>query len=551
MDGHFILLLGIAVGAGIITAISPCVFPVLPILFAGGGSGGRRRPFAIIAGLVTSFATFTLFATWILRQLHLPQDFLRNLAIALLFLLAATLVFPQLGMLLERPLAALSRRRPGRDLGGGFLLGATLGLVFVPCAGPVLAAITANAARVQFGWKTVLVTVAYSLGAAGPMLAVAALGEDVTRRLRANAAHVRTALGVVMALAALAIVFDADRKLQTWFPNYTNFFQSRVEHNSVARKELVKLQGSKSPFAPSKAGPLAGLEDLGAAPGFAGIESWLNSKPLTLAGLRGKVVLVDFWTYSCINCLRTLPHLEAWDARYRRAGLVIVGVHTPEFAFEHVVSNVRAATRHLGVRYPVAIDNGYKTWDAYGNDAWPAEYLIDRSGHVREIKKGEGDYGGTERTIRALLGEPAGAQLASVKDETPQHLMTPESYLGWQRLQRYAGSPVTPDREARYSFPKALPPDSIAYAGRWMVEGQRIVAGRGARLRLRFFAQNVYLVLGGRGLLEVRVNGKPVRTVRIGGISRLYTLLRYKAEREGLLELRFTPGISAYAFTFG
>src|SRR5437867_5471978 len=257
MDGHFILLLGIAVGAGIITAISPCVFPVLPILFAGGGSGGRRRPFAIIAGLVASFATFTLFATWILRQLHLPQDFLRNLAIALLFLLAATLVFPQVGMLLERPLAALSRRRPGRDLGGGFLLGTTLGLVFVPCAGPVLAAITANAARVQFGWKTVLVTVAYSLGAAGPMLAVAALGEDVTRRLRANAAHVRTALGVVMALAALAIVFDADRKLQTWFPNYTNFFQSKVEQNSVARKELVKLQSSKSPFAPSKASPLA------------------------------------------------------------------------------------------------------------------------------------------------------------------------------------------------------------------------------------------------------------------------------------------------------
>jgi cytochrome c biogenesis protein CcdA/thiol-disulfide isomerase/thioredoxin len=551
MDGHFILLLGIAVGAGIITAISPCVFPVLPILFAGGGSGGRRRPFAIIAGLVASFATFTLFATWILRQLHLPQDFLRNLAIALLFLLAATLVFPQVGMLLERPLAALSRRRPGRDLGGGFLLGATLGLVFVPCAGPVLAAITANAARVQFGWKTVLVTVAYSLGAAGPMLLVASLGEDVTRRLRANAAHVRTALGVVMALAALAIVFNADQKLQTWLPNYTNFFQSKVEQNSVARKELVKLQDSKSPFAPSKASPLAGLEDLGAAPGFAGIESWLNSKPLTLAGLRGKVVLVDFWTYSCINCLRTLPHLKAWDARYRRAGLVIVGVHTPEFAFEHVVSNVRSATRRLGVRYPVAIDNGYKTWDAYGNDAWPAEYLIDRSGHVREIKKGEGDYGGTERTIRALLGEPAGAQLASVKDETPQHLTTPESYLGWERLQRYAGSPVTPDREARYSFPKALPPDSLGYAGRWTVEGQRIVAGRGARLRLRFFAQNVYLVLGGRGRLEVRVNGKPVRTIRIGGISRLYTLLRYKAEREGLLELRFTPGTSAYAFTFG
>jgi cytochrome c biogenesis protein CcdA/thiol-disulfide isomerase/thioredoxin len=553
MNGHFFLLLGIAVAAGVITAISPCVFPVLPILFAGGGggSGGRRRPFAIIAGLIASFATFTLFAAWLLRQLHLPQDFLRNLAIALLFVLAATLIFPQIGFLLERPLAALSRRRPAGDLGGGFLLGATLGLVFVPCAGPVLAAISANAARVQFGWKTVLVTVAYSLGAAGPMFLVAVLGEDLVRRLRAGVPHVRTALGVVMALAALAIVFDADQKLQTWFPNYTNFFQSKVEHNSVARKELGKLAGRKSPFNPSQDQQLAGLEDLGAAPGFRGIDTWLNSKPLTLAGLRGKVVLVDFWTYSCINCLRTLPHLEAWDSRYRRAGLVIVGVHTPEFAFEHVVSNVRAATKRLGVRYPVAIDNGYKTWDAYGNDAWPAEYLIDRDGHVREIKKGEGAYDDTERTIRTLLGRPAGAQLASVRDRTPQHLTTPESYLGWERLQRYAGSTIIPNRQLFYRFPKTLPPDSLAYSGLWRVEGQRILAGHGARLRLRFFAQNVYLVLGGRGRLEVRVDGKPVRTLRIVGISRLYTLLSYRAEREGLLELRFTPGISAYAFTFG
>ena len=550
MSGHFILLLGIAVAAGVITAISPCVFPVLPILFAGGGTGGRRRPFAIIAGLVASFATFTLFAAWILRQLHLPQDFLRNLAIALLFVLAATLIFPQVGFLLERPLAALSRRRPAGDLGGGFLLGATLGLVFVPCAGPVLAAISANAARVQFGWKTILVTLAYSLGAAGPMFLVAILGEDVVRRVRANVPQVRTALGVVMALAALAIVFDADRKLQTWFPNYTNFFQSKVERSGVARKELTKLAGRKSPFT-SKNNRLAGLDDFGAAPGFQGVDTWLNSKPLTLKGLHGKVVLVDFWTYSCINCLRTLPHLEAWDARYRRAGLVIVGVHTPEFAFEHVVSNVRAATKRLGVRYPVAIDNGYKTWDAYGNDAWPAEYLIDRSGHVREIKKGEGDYDGTEQTIRTLLGRPAGTQLASVRDRTPQHLTTPESYLGWERLQRYAGSPIVPNRQLYYRFPKALAPDSLAYAGLWKVERQRIVAGHGAQLRLRFFAQNVYLVLGGRGRLEVLVDGKPARTIRIGGISRLYTLLRYRAEREGLLELRFTPGISAYAFTFG
>ncbi|HTS73605.1 MAG TPA: thioredoxin family protein, partial [Gaiellaceae bacterium] len=294
----------------------------------------------------------------------------------------------------------------------------------------------------------------------------------------------------------------------------------------------------------------ADLKDYGNAPDFAGISAWLNSKPLTISSLRGKVVLVDFWTYSCINCLRTLPHLEAWDARYRKDGLVIVGVHTPEFAFEHVVSNVRSAVHRLGVHYPVAIDDGYHTWDAYQNDAWPAEYLIDRNGHVREIRAGEGDYDGTEQKIRALLGMP-GAQLASVKDRTPTHLTTPESYLGWERLDRYAGSTIVPDRAYGYHFPAGLPLNDLAYSGIWKVERQRIDAVHAARLRLHFVAQNVYLVLGGTGRVKVLVDGKTVRTVPISGISRLYTLLHYPQEREGQLELRFTPGISAYAFTFG
>jgi len=534
MSGQFLLLLGLAVGAGVITAVSPCVFPVLPILFAAGGS---RRPLRIIAGLVASFAVFTLFATWLLNRLGLPQDFLRNLAIGLLFLLAATLVFPQIGVWLERPLYFLSRRRTGRDLGGGFLLGASLGLVFVPCAGPVLGAISANAARVDFGWRTILVTVFYALGAAVPMLVVAWLGEDVTRRIRTNAVQVRRVLGIVMALAALAIVFNADQKLQTWFPNYTNALQNKVERNHVARTELAKLhQGTKTPAN---------------APPFRGIDDWINSKPLTMDGLRGKVVLVDFWTYSCINCLRTLPHLEAWYKRYHQAGLEIVGVHTPEFAFEHVVSNVRQATKRLGVRYPVAIDNEYKTWDAFGNNVWPAEYLIDRGGHVRDYKQGEGRYDETERQIQQLLGEPAGAQLASVRDQTPQHFTTPESYLGWERLERYQGTAITPDRMIQYRFPKVVSPNYLAYSGFWSVERQRIVAGPDARLRLGFIAQHVYLVLSGSGRLQVLVDGKHVHTIHVGGLSRLYTLLNYKTGRAGLLELRFTPGISAYAFTFG
>jgi thiol-disulfide isomerase/thioredoxin len=363
-----------------------------------------------------------------------------------------------------------------------------------------------------------------------------------------NAPALRTGLGIVLALAALALVFNADTKLQTWFPDYTHALQG-VERSSIARDELAKLQHrGKARFQDTAAGSLT---DYGTAPDFTGISDWINSKPLALQQLRGKVVLVDFWTYSCINCLRTLPHLEAWDKRYRKAGLVIVGVHTPEFAFEHVPSNVREASRELGVRYPVAIDNDYHTWSAYQNDAWPAEYLIDKRGHVREIKKGEGQYDETERSIRTLLGEPAGAQLASVKDRTPQHLTTPESYLGWERLDRYVGSPLSANVPVRYRFPREIPLNDLAYAGVWTVERQRIVAGPDARLRLHFLAQNVYLVLSGHGRLQVIVGGRPVKTIRVNGLSRLYTLLDYRGPAEGALELRFTPGIAAYAFTFG
>src|SRR3954469_7998862 len=324
MDGRFLILLPIAFAAGIVTAVSPCVFPVLPILFAGGASGGKRRPYAIIAGLVSSFATFTLIATWLLRQLHLPQDFLRNLSIGLLFLVAASLIFPQVGVWIERPLARLSRRSPGGKDRGVFLLGASLGLVFVPCGGPIIGAISANAARVHLGWQTVLITVAYALGAALPMLPIrgaatrsTAPGERATPRIRGNAQALRTGLGVLMALAALALVFNADTKLQTWFPDYTHSLQG-VERSSVAQDELAKLQRrGTSRFKAQTAADK--IPNYGAAPDFAGISQWINSKPLTLPHLQGKVVLVDFWTYSCINCLRTLPHLEAWDKRYRKA----------------------------------------------------------------------------------------------------------------------------------------------------------------------------------------------------------------------------------------
>jgi cytochrome c biogenesis protein CcdA/thiol-disulfide isomerase/thioredoxin len=551
-----VVLLGIGLLAGVITAVSPCVLPVLPIILAGGATGSHRRPFAIIAGLVASFTLFTLVASALLQALGLPQDFLRNLAIALLFVLAATLLVPQIGYVLERPFAFLTRRR-GSDVGGGFVLGVSLGLVFVPCAGPVLATITALSAEHRVSFDTVLLTFAYAVGAAVPMLLIAVGGQRVARRLRAQGQNFRRAMGAVLAAAAFALIFNVSQSLQTALGGYTTAIQKHVEETSLATKHLDALKGGGSAFAAAAAkAPKSSLPVLGNAPDFVGIADWLNTpgnRPLSLASLRGKVVLVDFWTYSCINCIRTLPHLRAWYAAYRKDGLVIVGVHTPEFAFEHVLSNVRQATRSLDVTWPVALDNGYGTWSAYSNQYWPAEYLIDKSGRVRHYHFGEGDYGGTEQAIRSLLAESGAsmpADAARVPDTTPTGLITPESYLGTARLARYVGSKIRPNVTATYTFAPSLPDNDLSYAGNWNVGSQRIVASLGARLRLHFRARFVYLVLGGKGTVQALVDGKPLRTLHVNA-DRLYTVVSGAAVRQGTLELRFSPGVNAYAFTFG
>ena len=542
-----LVLLGVGFVAGLVTALSPCVLPVLPIVLAGGASG--RRPVAIIAGLVGSFTLFTLTAGWLLDRLDLPQDLLRNVAIALLFVVAATLLVPQLGDLAARPLERLARR-PAGDLGGGVLLGASLGLVFVPCAGPVLAAITVLVAKSNVGIDGVLLTLAYALGAAVPLLAIAFAGRGVAGKLRSQAELVRRTAGVVILCTAIAIAFGLDQRLQTFIPGYTQAVQDRVEKSSRAAAQLRKLTGARELTATATGS--SGLPDYGPAPDFANVTEWVNTKPLTLAGLRGKVLLIDFWTYSCINCLRTLPHVEAWAARYEQAGLVVVGVHTPEFAFEHVPSNVKANARRLGVRYPIAIDNGYGTWNAWGNQYWPAEYLVDRSGRVREAHFGEGDYDKTEAAIRELLGAPTAlpASTKGIADTTPTGFLTPETYLGASRLARYAGSTIVPGREDKYRLPAHLPLHALAYGGSWTVEPERIVAGREARLRLEYLARRVYIVLGGTGTMSVSVDGRHSSSVRVVG-DRLYTAVDGTRSGKHLLELRFSPGVQAYSFTFG
>jgi cytochrome c biogenesis protein CcdA/thiol-disulfide isomerase/thioredoxin len=554
-----LILVPIAFAAGIITAFTPCILPVLPIVLAGGAGAGNRRPYAIAAGLITTFTAFLLAGAWLWGLIGISAKHQIQIGAALLLALALTLIVPKVGELVERPFRFATRRRAG-DLGGGFFLGASLGLVFIPCGGPVLATLTANAATDRVGGWIVAIAIAYAAGAALPLFAIAHGSRGLAARFRHNAQTVRIAGGVLMAGAAIVIYQGWAENLQTKVPGYAHWVQDAVEGNSASKGRLDRLGGkTKTVFAAPRAGQLASqlgkvpLRDYGGAPDVHGISAWINTRPLSLPGLRGKVVLVDFWTYSCINCLRTLPYLKAWDARYRSKGLVILGVHTPEFAFEHDLGNVRAAVKRLGIRYPVALDNDYGTWKAYSNNYWPADYLVDQAGRVRDVHFGEGDYAKTEQDIRLLLEAGDAGRLPQAgadTDRTPLEVRTPESYLGYLRIGNYMGSPLRTDREATYRFPASLTQDSFAYAGSWKVAGERIVAGDHARLRLNFTARTVHLVLTGKGFVTVKLNGKRERTVRIDG-ARLYTLVTQSSASDGLLELGFTPGLAAYAFTFG
>ena len=548
-----LILLGVTFVAGVITSLSPCMLPMLPLILAGSASStDRKRPYVIIVGLVLSFTFFTLAGGALLSALGLPEDLLRDLAIAAMLVLAASLLSRRFAWLLERPLLFLTRRRPSAD-GNGLVLGLSLGLVFVPCAGPILAAITVLSATGDVGLRLVLVTAVYALGVAIPMLAIAIGGQRLTsgiKLLRTHAASTRMVAGFLLGVGALAIAFGLDQKVTTALPAYGTTFQEKLEENRTVRKELRDLTGSGDALAAtptSATGPQA--------PEFRGLDNWLNTpagKPLTIAGLRGKVVIVDFWTYSCVNCLRTFPHLQAWDAAYRGAGLVIVGVHAPEFAFERVPSNVRSAVKRFGLEYPTAQDNDFATWRAYQNNYWPAKYLIDRNGRVRYTHFGEGEYDETESWIRRLLGEKVKTRRTSVQDRTPNDITTPEAYLGYARLARYGGSPVIFDRKAVYRFPeRALVQDESAFSGRWTLTSEHARAGEDARLRLRFQANDIFLVLAGEGRVQVLVDGRPVKSVAVSGLPRLYTLARFPKLKQGLLELRFSPGVEGYAFTFG
>ena len=581
------ILIPIAFLAGIVTAISPCVLPVLPVAMAGAVTGGRRRPLGIVAGFVLTLVVFTLALTSALVALGLSASGQRNLGVVLLVAFGLTMVVPALGDRVSGALAPLTRlgaRLPkgGGGFAGGVLMGMGLGLVWAPCAGPVFSAIAAANATDTTGAGAWVVLAAYALGAALPMLAIMLGGQRLARRFAPRAVAIRAGMGVLLVATGALIFTGADTRLTAWVvdavPEYTETLQA-AERTRPASDGLARLQGrdvERSPVATKRAPtpPAAARADVdlpvyGDAPELAAISDWFNADdtPRTLAALRGRVVLIDFWTYSCINCIRTIPHLREWDKTYRGKGLTILGVHTPEFAFEKDPGNVRTAIGDLGVTWPVALDPEYGTWNAWGNRYWPAKYLIDKQGRVRAYHFGEGAYDETEDQVRALLAE-TGPRAADAPETGPKgHApLTPESYLGHARMDRFDSTPpITPDRPRSYTAPDALPTDHLAFSGTATVEAEHVAAGRDFAIDLSFRGRQVFLVLGGDGTPlrgQVLLDGRPIAPAVAGddvdadgGVTvrehRLYRLVDLGRAGSGRLTIRLAPGTRAYAFTFG
>jgi cytochrome c biogenesis protein CcdA/thiol-disulfide isomerase/thioredoxin len=559
-----LILLSAVVGAG--TALSPCALPVLPALLSAGAAGGRRRPLGVVAGLSATFALSIIGGGELLGHLGLGDTALRRIGIAVLLVAGVAALAPPLAARLERPLAGLSRfgpRRLGDGFGSGLIVGGALGFVYAPCAGPVLAAVVSISAATG---RTVAIAVAYVAGSGMVLLAIALGGRRVLEPVRrAGALRVQRALGAVMIVTAIVFAANLDLRFETALARHTTSaltLTGGLERSDAVQQRLDRLRGRARFDAVAHAHPRAKLPDLGIAPDFTGTQRWFNTpggQPLSLEALRGRVVLVDFWTYTCINCLRTLPYLEAWDRRYRDAGLTIVGVHAPEFGFEHDAGNVARAVAGNGIQYPVVQDNDLATWTAWGNQYWPAEYLIDASGHVRHSHFGEGDYGGSESAIRALLAErgaPVATARARPRDVMPvSDRTTPETYVGAARTQGFVGTPPTKGTRA-YRAPAQPPPlNRFALGGTWNVGDEAATAVSDATLTATVQARFVYLVLsppagGRRGRVAVTLDGRRSRTISVDR-QRLYTLVALPRNGRHRLALALAPGTSAYAFTFG
>lgn len=581
-----IILIGFAFLAGVITILSPCILPILPIILSSTVDTGRLRPLGVVTGFIFSFTFFTLFLSTIVKFSGIPAESLRFVSIFILILFGVSLFIPQAQLLTEKLFSKLTQFVPngqneqalspsGRNkhgFFGGFVIGLSIGLLWTPCVGPILASVISLALSGSVTTEALFITLAYALGTAIPMFLIMQGGSKALQKvpwLLQNSNKIQKAFGVLMVLTAVGVFFNLDRKFQTFvlntFPQYGSGLV-KFEDNETVINQLDKLNAPE--MDESQMGkPMSALEAQKGpiAPEIIPGGEWLNSPPLTMADLKGKVVLIDFWTYSCINCQRTFPYLKNWWNKYQNQGLVIIGVHSPEFEFEKSLNNVAQAAKDFDLQYPIVQDNNFATWKAYSNRYWPAKYLIDKDGFIRYSHFGEGDYNETEQMIQTLLKESGATNLSSdiSNPEYQIYAKTPELYLGYGRIE-YLSSPekIIRDKLSAYTIPVTLPDNHFAYSGQWNLMKEYSNPQKGAALELDFDAKEVFLVMRskqGQSQAKVTLDGEQKFMgvdVKDGVVTvsadTLYKLINLDTPGKHKLRLEFLDSnTEIYAFTFG
>jgi cytochrome c biogenesis protein CcdA/thiol-disulfide isomerase/thioredoxin len=573
-----LLLILFAFIAGLVTILSPCILPILPVVLAGSSSKGKRRPLGIVFGFIGSFTFFTLFLSQIVKIFGVPADFLRSFSVVVIFLFGLSFFVPKFRELLEKMFARLSRFSPKQTgeegFWGGVLIGISIGLLWTPCVGPILASVISLALSGEVTSSAFLITLSYSFGTAIPMFVIIYGGQNLLRKnkwLLVNSEKIQRIFGVLMMLTALAIFLNLDRKFQTYildkFPNYGVGLIS-FEDNEIVKRALDRLNGGEVRIE-DMGKPSFNLNDATTnAPELIAGGEWFNSKPLALKDLRGKVVMVDFWTYTCINCIRTLPYLRNWHEKYADKGLVIIGVHTPEFEFEKNAANVKKAIEDFELKYPIMQDNNYATWRAYDNHYWPAKYIVDKNGKIRYTHFGEGEYDETEEVIQALLAE-TGIEI-NQKINNPKYQVetrTPELYLGYGRMGYFATpDQLVADKKKAYQLPEDLVINHFALSGDWQIDEERSMPSQNSTLVLTYEAKEVFLVMrpkgDSEGKVKVYLDDKLISSGDAGDdvkdavvtvdVDRLYKLVKLDKAGQHILKLEFLDSnVELYAFTFG
>ncbi|ARG98125.1 cytochrome c biogenesis protein DipZ [Legionella micdadei] len=543
------ILLGFIEGFALI--ISPCILPILPIVLASSLVSSKQRPLGIISGFTLTFALFAFFSRQLVQYTGIDVDAVRHLSYLILLLLGLTMISSYLSEKFGRLTQRLSQvgsafpsvNNPQGGFYSGLFLGGLISIIWTPCAGPILAAVIVQTVIQKTTIISFFTLLAFALGAAVPMFIMAFYGRkliDTFGFFKQKALLFRKILGVII-IASVGYMIYQEK----------GYSASFTIPETTVQLSTSLVDGLLIPYK---------------APAIEDIEAWINSPPLKINELKGKVVLIDFWTYSCINCVRTLPYLEDWYHKYRNKGLVIIGVHSPEFAFEKNLDNVRNAVKRDGILYPVALDNQFTTWRNYNNHYWPAHYLIDKQGEVVYQHFGEGLYDVTENNIRFLLGIDALPQEKQTATQSYSYLETPETYLGYARADRSLSPYLIHDKIAHYSFPEKLPLNAWALQGEWQVSEDKIIAGTSnASLKIHFKARKVFMVMSnptGKPIrVQVLLNGKPLvnnqgKEVKNSSIlvnrDSIYEVVNNKQFTSGLLQIITTePGVEIYTFTFG